>query len=284
MNAGRSPGSLPARLPWFLRVLKAFVRRELAATAAYRAASFARLVGFGSMLVSLWFFTRFVASAANPHLDAFRGNYLGFVAIGFVAANFQQVGVSALANRIRMAQVMGTLEAEVASPAPSWMVLGAAPVYEFGWAAVRAIAYLWVAAALVDLRLPRVNLAALALSVPLVLAAFVGLGLVAAGTTMLVRRTNPIATLLGSLSFLLSGVVYPVAVLPPALRLAGKLLPLTPALEVLRGALLAGASPGALRGPLTALALFAVALIPAGVGTFAYALRRARTDGSLSHY
>ena len=35
-----------------------------------------------------------------------------------------------------MAQMMGTLEAELATPAPPWMVLGAAPVYEFGAAAL----------------------------------------------------------------------------------------------------------------------------------------------------
>jgi ABC-2 type transport system permease protein len=78
--------------------------------------------------------------------------------------------------------------------------------------------------------------------------------------------------------------MYPVSVLPPWLRALGKLLPLTAALEALRGAMLAGASPMALRQPLATLAAFAVLLIPAGVVTFGYALRRARMDGSLTHY
>ena len=43
----------------------------------------------------------------NPHLAAYHGNYLGFVVLGFLGADFQQVGVSVLAQRIRMAQVMG---------------------------------------------------------------------------------------------------------------------------------------------------------------------------------
>jgi len=64
----------------------------------------------------------------------------------------------------------------------------------------------------------------------------------------------------------------------------GQLLPLTHALAALRGALLVGASPGALVTPLLALALFTVVLAPLGVGVFAFALRRARIDGSLSHY
>ena len=72
-----------------------------------------------------------MGAAVNPHLAVYRGNYLGFVVIGLLGTEFQQVGVSVLAQRIRMAQVMGTLEAEVATPAAPWMVLGAPPVYEF---------------------------------------------------------------------------------------------------------------------------------------------------------
>jgi ABC-2 type transport system permease protein len=132
--------------------------------------------------------------------------------------------------------------------------------------------------------LPRTNVVTLVVGIPLVLAAFVGLGLFTAGSTMLVRRTNPVAIVFGSLSFFLSGVAYPVTVLPPWLRALGRLLPLTHVLVVLRGAFLTGASPSDVKGSLAALAIFAAVLIPAGTATFAYALRRARVDGSLTHY
>jgi hypothetical protein len=59
---------------------------------------------------------------------------------------------------------------------------------------------------------------------------------------------------------------------------------LTHALAVLRGALLIGAGPAALEEPLLALLLFSAVLAPAGVAVFVFALRRARADGSLSHY
>ena len=72
--------------------------------------------------------------------------------------------------------------------------------------------------------------------------------------------------------------------LPAWLREVGRLLPLTHALAVLRGALLVGAGPGELRQSLLALLVFAGLLAPVGAGMFAYALRRARIDGSLSHY
>jgi len=67
------------------------------------------------------------------------------------------------------------------------------------------------------------------------------------------------------------------------LHLLGQVLPLTHALEVLRGVLLRGATLGELSFSLVALALFALVLSVAGLGTFVYALRRARVDGSLTH-
>jgi ABC-2 type transport system permease protein len=271
-------------LIWFLRVLRAFIRRELSAVGDYRGAFVVRMVGVGMAVASLVFMSRFVGAAVNPHLAVYGGNYLGFMVLGVLAAEFQQVGVSGLAQRIRLSQVMGTLEAEIATPAPPWMVLGAPPMYEFAVAALRSGVYLVGATLLLGLDLGRANWPTLALAAPLIIAAFSGLGLLAAGTTMLVRRMNPVAMIIGSLSFFLSGVLYPVSVLPAWLRAIGRLLPLTHTLAVLRGALLVGDGPAALADSFGALIVFAGLLAPVGVAVFAFALRRARIDGSLSHY
>jgi ABC-2 type transport system permease protein len=273
-----------SRLTWFGRVVVAFARRELSALGGYRAGFLFRVFGFLSVVASLYFLSRFVGAAANPHLAGYAGNYIGFVVIGALATDFQQVGVSGLAQRIRMAQMMGTLEAEIATPAPPWMVLGAQPLYEFAIAVLRSTAYLTGAWLLLGLDLSRANWLSVGLSAPLIVAAFSGLGLLAAGATMLVRRMNPVSMVIGSLSLFLSGVMYPVSVLPEGLRIAGALLPLTHALAVLRGALLIGTPPSELGSSLASLALFAAVLAPVGAGVFAYALRRARADGSLSHY
>jgi ABC-2 type transport system permease protein len=269
---------------WFSRCLRAFVRRELMATSVYRTTLFMRGLTFALAVVSLIFFARFVGAAANPHLARYGGSYLAFSIVGFLAAELQQVGLSGMAQRIRMAQIMGVLEAELATPAPPWIVLGTAPVYQLLTAALRSVAYLVAASLLPGVRFGGANWVSVAVTVPLVLAAFGGLGLLTAATTMLVRRSNPVAMVLGALSLLLSGVVYPVSVLPTWLQRTAELLPLTHALEALRGGLLAGATVGELRSSMLALALFAAILIPAGLAAFLHALKRARLDGSLTHY
>jgi ABC-2 type transport system permease protein len=275
---------LPGGAVWFARVLWAFTRREFLARSGYRLSFLLRGLSFVFAAVSLVFFSRFVGAAANPHLLPYGGSYLGFTLIGLVVVDLQQVGLSELAQRIRLSQLMGTLEAEIATPAPEWIVLGVAPVYAFGGAALRALLYLVGAALLLDVRFDHANVASVAVAVPLVLAAFAGMGLLAAAGTMLVRRANPVAVVLGTLSVFLSGVLYPTTVLPSWLQGAGKLLPLTHALAVLRGALLRGSTPAELGSSLEALAVFAVVLGCLGVGLFVIAFRRARVDGSLTHF
>jgi ABC-2 type transport system permease protein len=75
-----------------------------------------------------------------------------------------------------------------------------------------------------------------------------------------------------------------VEVLPAPLRSVADLLPLTHALEALRRALLTGADLASLVGPLSRLALFAAVLLPVSLAAFAWAVRRAKDDGSLTHF
>jgi ABC-2 type transport system permease protein len=277
--------SAPPTLPlWFGRVLLAFFRRELAQMSRHRFYVLTRAAGFGFAAVSLYFFSRFVGASQNQHLAPYGGDYLAFGLVGLLVTELQYVGVTALGQRVRMAQLMGFLEAELATPAPAWMVLGAAPVYEFGSALLRSTIYLVGASFLLGVSFAHANPVSVALTIPFVLIAFVGLGLLTAAGTMLTRRSNPVAMVLGAASVFLSGVVYPVTVLPAWLQAAGRLLPLTHALEALRLALLMGASPRQLAPTLGTLAVFGCLLTPAGMALFVYALRRARVDGSLTHY
>jgi ABC-2 type transport system permease protein len=83
---------------------------------------------------------------------------------------------------------------------------------------------------------------------------------------------------------LIGGVLFPVDVLPGFLQVISYAVPLAPTLEALRQVLFSSATVGDITTELAALAAFAVVIGTAGAGLFAYALRRARIDGSLSHY
>lgn len=279
----RAPEVVPWPL-WSMRVFVAFARREARTLSGYRVAFLVRGLAFGFSVLALAFLSKMVGAGTNPHLASYGGDYLAFAVVGLVVLDFQQVGVTNLSQRVRVAQLLGLLEAELATPAPTWLVLGTSPIYEFALAFVRGGAYFLLATLVFGVSFPHASLFSLLAVAPLVLGAFAGLGLVSAATTMLVRRSNPVAVLLASLSVLLSGVAYPMSVLPRALRILGRMLPLTHALQLVRGALLLGSRPSEMLGSMLALAGFAGVLVPGGAALFVYALRRARIDGSLGHY
>jgi ABC-2 type transport system permease protein len=278
-----STSPAPPRLLWFARVLLACLRRDLAETSRYRLAFLSRVAALALAALSLYFFARFVGAQQNRHLNPYGGDYLTFGMIGLVAAQLQHVGVTTLAHRVRTAQLAGFLEAQLATPAPAWMVLGAAPTYVFLGALVQTVGLVVAGWLVFDLQL-RPNFGTLALGIPLSALAFAGLGLLGGAATMITRRTNPVTVLMTATSALLSGVLYPVSVLPGWLRQAAELLPLTHALEVGRRGLLTGAWPSEVARSLVALAMFAALLSLAGLVSFAWALRRARVDGSLTHF
>ena len=83
---------------------------------------------------------------------------------------------------------------------------------------------------------------------------------------------------------LVSGIMYPVSVLPAPLQWAARLIPVTYSLEAMRGAVLAHASLGDLWPAIRALLLFAIVLLPSSLAAFAWALRRTKVTGTLIHF
>ena len=172
----------------------------------------------------------------------------------------------------------------LASPTPTWLLLLGLSLPDLLSVLLRNSAYL-VLVALVSPQLIAQAAPLSAIVVVLVsLFSFAALGLLGAAFTLYMRRSNPIATLIGGLSVVAGGVLYPAAVMPQWLQLAGGLLPISPALEALRGALLDGAPLSSLGGALLRLSVFAAVMLPLSAWAFARALRRARDDGSLSAY
>lgn len=98
------------------------------------------------------------------------------------------------------------------------------------------------------------------------------------------KRGSPVAWLFASLSWLLGGVLYPVAVLPDWLRVPAALLPITHAIEGMRPAVLQAAAWSALGPSLLPLALFALGLLPLSLVGFHYAARWARIAGTRAQY
>jgi ABC-2 type transport system permease protein len=115
------------------------------------------------------------------------------------------------------------------------------------------------------------------------LLAFSGLGIFSASYLLLFKRGNPAKWFVLGVSSVAGGMLFPVSILPDWLQQLARLNPVTYALDAMRGALLNGLSVLAIWRSLLVLLLSACVLIPLSIATFAWALRRTKINGTLTH-
>lgn len=262
-----------------MRLVLAFLRRDLRIERSYRAALVGQLLG------GLLFLATFAVLSPVVRSDfeaEFGSSYFAFVAVGLAVTGALLSALQAFSASLREAQVEGSLEAMMLSPAPSQDVvsaMGAWPlVVGMGFSAVTVVTAAAFGASF------RVHWPALALTAVLSLAAFAGLGLLGAAAVMVAKRGNPVATLVGMVGSLTAGAYAPVATFPGWLQAVASANPMTYALRAWRGALLQGRAPGQLAGSLLVLAGLAAAAVPLGRWALRRALAVARRDGTLAAY
>jgi ABC-2 type transport system permease protein len=264
-----------------LQVAKAFIKRDFQDQTSYRTAALLQLVGGMLSLASLYYLARSIEARTAPGVP---GGLLAFWLWGVVLLGLQHAFIAALPQQIRIAQLAGTWEAFLATPAPTWMIVCCAPLYRLMRALVSASAMLLLGWVFFDLSFSNVHLGGLLLSLFLSLLSFLSLGVLAGAATMFTRRGDPVAMAVSGLSTLASGVLYSPDVLPSWLAALGKALPLTHALSATRRAAVEGVGPSQLGGALGSLLLWFLLCSPLALMLFGLAFRRVRKDGSLSHY
>jgi ABC-2 type transport system permease protein len=110
----------------------------------------------------------------------------------------------------------------------------------------------------------------------------IGLGIITSTLPMLSpEKGEQMTVAVQGVLLLISGVYYPVSVLPAPLRIAGGLSPLTYTLSGMRAALLQHAGPAQLAPTLFVLLLMGAVLIPGGTWVFSRAEARAKRLGLL---
>jgi len=262
----------------------AFFRRDATIAYSYRISFVAQLGGNLLVLGLFYFIGRAIGDQPLPALAAYGGNFVAFLLIGVALTDCVGVSLVSFAAQIREAQTTGTLEAIVMSPVRLPLILIYSSLWNYALCGVRFLLYLVGGSLLYGLDIGHGNIASALLIFLLTIVCFMGVGMLWAGIVMLVKRGESLMTLAASVVLLVSGVLYPVALLPPWLRKIGSLIPLSYALEGMRLALLKGATLTDLGATLLPLGLFAVVLLTIGVGAFDLAVATAKQTGSLTQY
>lgn len=265
------------------RVPQAFLRRDRLIETSYRAGFILRL-GSAIVTVAVFFFiSHSFGPAATSQIQRFGGDYFAFVLVGVALTEFLSQSVGGLGSSLRESQTTGTLELMLLSPSRLPVLLLSSSLWLQASATLGAATYL-VAGAFLGANFAHADIPATLGALVLTMIGFTGMGLLAGGVVIVIKRGNPVGWLLRGASIVLGGVFYPTDVLPGALQALGQLLPMTHALAVLRGSILLGEGIGDLLPSFLALLVLSFGYLGLGLVACAAAIRYARTDGSLAQY
>jgi ABC-2 type transport system permease protein len=258
----------------------AFLKRDLLIEASYRFNFLLTLVGILFSASIFYFLGKIVpAEAVKGSAD----DYFSFALLGMAFAVYLRTGLGSFAESLREEQMMGTLEAMLATPTSLSTIVISCSLWRFLLSSVNVIAYLLVGAAL-GISFAGLNLPAALILLLLTVTAYSALGILSASLIMVFKRGDPINFVVSNLSLLLGGVYFPVSLLPGWLRFFSRLLPITYSLEGMRGALLQGKGITELRGDILALLAISAVLLPLSLLLFRAAVNHARRAGTLVKY
>jgi ABC-2 type transport system permease protein len=277
-----------------LRVAKAFLARELAVYASYRAKMSLSVASMALSLVTFALVGKVVAASGTGFADRFGMSYTSYAVTGIFVHSLAVSGLHAFRSAVRREQLQGTLELLMTERVPAPALIVASGSSEILGRAVVGVALMSGLAAVA--RVPLNLTPALALAAGLYLVIAAGAGLASAGFVLVSKEGDPISWLFGGAASLLGGVFFPVEMLPSWVRGASRLLPTTHALAVARYGLVevaaAGSDPGGAAAPVSPptvdsfvyLLTAAPVSVAAGVLVLMWGLNRARRDGTLGHY
>jgi ABC-2 type transport system permease protein len=139
-----------------------------------------------------------------------------------------------------------------------------------------------LAALLFNLDLSQADFGAAGVVLAASIVPLIGMGIVASVMPLLSpEKGQQVTMVLEGVILLVSGVYYPISVLPLPLQLLGRVMPLTYTLDGMRQTLVTGHGLSQVAGDVALLVLMGLVLVPLGLILFALAERRAKRLGLL---
>ena len=270
-----------------LRAAVAVARKDLRTISRYRIWMVSMVFNplYQGVIPAFLLGTAFAVGGRSLGLEETTGtaNLAGFIFLGGVIGGLVGVSFWGMAMGLRNEMDNGTLE-------PSWLTPTRRDTFLIGRAfgslvvfALSQVALFTIGIAFFGLRFDLAIVGALP-AVIVGVVAMLGIGYFLAAAVLLVREANFFIDTTNFLFSILSGVAFPITLLPGAAQAISYLLPTTYAVDILRQQAL-GSRP--LFDPaLEHLALVAAAVLvfPLGRVTFNAAERRLRITGGLSQY
>jgi ABC-2 type transport system permease protein len=266
-----------------LRELWLFFWRDLSIARTYRTVFVLEVIEalFGAAM--FYYVARFVDSPQLQRALPQGGGYFAFSLVGYVFLDYLNAALDTFDRSLEEARDSGTLEQLLVTQTSLPVFVAGSAIYPFVATTLRIVVYVAWGALLFGFPLHAANWLAVAVVLLATLLAFSGLGILSSSYLLLFKRGNPAKWFFLGVSSVVGGMLFPVNILPDWLQVVARFNPVTYALEAMRAALLGGATVSALWQPLAVLLLSALLLLPSSMLVFAWALRRTKITGTLTH-
>ncbi len=265
-------------IPW------AFLKRDLRNESSYKLHFFMQMAGILFSTVTFYFLSKLIGTKFNAYLKPYGGDYFSFVLIGIAFSHYLQVSLQGFSKVIREAQVMGILEPLLVTQTRVETIILSSTLYNFLLTSLRVMVFLLLGALVFSMDISNGNFPGALLILLLTIPSFSCLGIISASFIMVMKKGDPLSWLFSSVSWLIGGVYYPVAILPQWMQHLAYLLPIRHSLEGMRMALLQGYSLKQLLPSIIPLLVFSAIMLPLSLLIFRFAVRKAKIDGTLTQY
>jgi ABC-2 type transport system permease protein len=215
------------------------------------------------------------------------GGYLAFSVIGVAFQQYVFSSVLGLTEAIRDEQWFGTMETILSSPTTFRTFLFGEATFRFLIGTIFLAGALFLGIGLgAEFQISLAIMVSVGILALLMIFSHVTIGIASAGVIMKIKQGNPVAWAFSWLTQLVSGVFYPLGVLPGYLMWLGRIFPLTYSLDGVRLCLMSGKTildPAVAENVLWLL-VFIVAALPISLFVFRLGYNSSRRDGSLGQY
>ncbi|HKG44622.1 MAG TPA: ABC transporter permease [Gaiellaceae bacterium] len=202
--------------------------------------------------------------------------------IGAVVWSYLGIVFEILIETIAWERWEGTIEYTFMAPLKRSMHLLGMGVFAILYGLVRATIVFAAIAALFGLHMPEANFASAFVLLAVASVSFVGIGMMTAVLPLISPEKGTQFGYVGQgLMLVVSGVYYPVSVLPTFMQWLAKISPATYALRGMRQAILEGASIGAVWAELWPLIVIGLTSVPLGIWVFQRGEVHAKKHGKL---
>jgi ABC-2 type transport system permease protein len=267
-----------------LAKVSAFVRRDFRVAVSYRTAAVGELLALAAQALVLSFIGKLVDPARLPEFGGSRATYMEFVVIGIAVSLMVMALVAQVANAIRNEQLIGTLESLLSTPTRVGTIQIGSAALTVITIPLRIALFIGVLALVFGLHFQLDGILPGLLLVIAFLPFLWGLGLIAGGIILTVRRGAGALAILITAMGVSAGAVFPLALLPHWLAQVAAENPLAITINGLREELIGGGAWAPIGADLLRLAPLSLLALGAGILAFRLSLARERRRGTLGLY